>query len=179
MSSREPLERVAAAAERIADALEYLTRQATPAGPQPQLKIARAPTDTSRMEAVTLRPEEGLMTAIIQNTGDADTLVSDPRARLGDVEVVGTLIDRDSQTRSSLTVPAAAGGPGVQTEFRFERHAHLLADLPLVLRFPHQPGRWPGESLLEVRLEPAGLVGGRHTWRVTDSTTKPAADAAA
>lgn len=179
MSRADPLERLAAAAERIADALEYLARATVPAGPQPQLKVARAPTDTSPMGPVTLRPQEGLMMAIIQNVGDAETLLERPTARLGEVEIVGEMVDRDSRPQASVTAPAAPDGPGVTAQFHFDRRAEWLADLPLLLSVPHRPGRMPGTSILEVRLEPAGEVGGRYNWRVVDSQIVSQADAAA
>jgi hypothetical protein len=169
MSSRDPLERLAIAAERIADALEFLSRTVVPAGPAPQLKVARAPSDTSRMEPVTLRAEEGVMTAILQNVGDGDTVVTRPSARLGAVEVVGELLDRDSRPQPSLPVPAAPDGPGVIAQFGFERRAHILGDLSLVLRFPHRPGLLPMPSVLEVEFEPSGASDGRYQWRATDS----------
>lgn len=169
MSSAEPLERLAGATERIADALEFLARSVVPAGPVPDLKVARARTDASRMEPVTLRPEEGLMMVIVQNVGEADTVVDRPTARLSTVEVVGDLIDRDSHPQPSMTVPAAPDGPGVVMQFQFERRAHLLGDLPLTLRLPHRPGRLPVPSVLEVKLEPSGAADGRHQWRVVES----------
>jgi hypothetical protein len=179
MSRADPLDRLAAAAERIADALEYLARATVPAGPQPQLKIARSPTDTSPMEPVTLRPEEGLMMAIVQNVGDADTLLERPTARVGEVEIVGEMVDRDSRPQPSLTAPAAPGGPGVIVQFHFERQAQWFADLPLLLCLPHRPGRMPGTSILEVRMEPTGQVGGRYHWRVVSSQVVPQANATA
>lgn len=169
MSSADPLQRLAAAAERIADAVEYLARDAAPASAAPQLKVARAPTDTSRMEAVTLRPGEGLMTATVQNVGEADTVVAGALARLGAVEIVGELIDRDSRPHPSMTIPAAPNGPGVIVQFPFERQADVLGDLPLTLRFPHSPGRLPMPTVLEVDLEPSGLADGRYQWRVVAS----------
>jgi hypothetical protein len=169
VSIADPHERLAKAAERIADSLEFLVRSTQPAGPQPDLKVARAPSDTSRMEPVTLRAEEGLMMAMVQNVGDADTVVDRPTARLGEVEVEGHLIDRDSRPRSTLTVPAAPSGPGAVVQFQFERHAHVVGDLPLTLRLPHHPGRLPVPSVLEVKLEPSGSADGRYEWRVVES----------
>ncbi len=169
MSSADPLKRLAAAAERIADAVEYLARSTAPTSPVPKLKVGRAPSDSSRMEPVTLRPEEGLMTAIVQNIGGADTVVTGPVARLSTVEVTGELIDRDSRPHPSITIPAAPDGPGIVVQFHFERRAHVLGDLPLTLRFPHRPGRLPMPTVLEVDLEPSGSVDGRYQWRVVAS----------
>jgi hypothetical protein len=179
MSTADPHERLARAAERIADALEFLVRDAQPAGPQPDLKVARAPSDTSRMEPVTLRPEEGLMMAMVQNVGDADTVVNRPTARLGAVELVGDLIDRDSRPQPKLSVPGAPSGPGVVVQFQFERRAHVLGDVPLSLRLPHHPGRLPLPSVLEVKLEPSGLADGRYQWRVVKSHVVREVDGAA
>jgi hypothetical protein len=169
MPPRDPLERMASAAERIADAVEFLARITQPVGPTPELKVARAPSDNVRMEPVTLRPEEGLMTVVLQNVGEADTVVNHPTANLGSVEVVGELLDRDSRPQSKLTVPAAPNGPGVTLQFRFERQSELLTDLPLSLRVPHRPGQLPVPSMLEVQLEPSGPAEGRFQWRVIDS----------
>jgi hypothetical protein len=131
------------------------------------------------MEPVTLRPQEGLMMAIVQNVGDAETLLERPTARLGEVEIVGEMVDRDSRPQASMTAPAAPGGPGVIAQFHFDRRAEWLADLPLLLRVPHRPGRMPGTSILEVGLEPAGELGGRYNWRVVSSQVVPQVDATA
>lgn len=174
----EPLPRLVAAAERIADALEYLARNTTPAGRQAHLKVARAPGDVSRASAVTLAAD-GNLTAIVQNTGEADTQLERPAVRLGEVHANGAIIDRDSRPQPSATVPAAPGGPGVVVQFELGREAHVLGELPLMLRLPHAPGRFPGLTVLEVRMEPSGEVGGRVGWRVVDSQEVPEGDGAA
>lgn len=169
MAGREPLERLATAVERIADAVEYIARTAVPQAPMPQLKVARSPGDVSSMEVATLRPDEGLMTAILQNVGDADTVVYDITALLGEIEVDGELIGRDNRPHSSITVPAALQGPGVIVQFRFGGQSHGLGALPLRLRIPHHPEGSPIASVLEVQLEPIGSPNGRFEWRVVKS----------
>lgn len=49
----------------------------------------------------------------------------------------------------------APAGPGVVVQFELTRQAQeLLANLPLVLRLPHRPGRFPGTTVLEIHMEP-------------------------
>ena len=92
----DALPRIARAAERIADALEHLVTAAQPRGPLPQLRVARSPTDTSRSHPVTLKAD-GLLLAIVQNVGDADTTLTEPTVRFGHVTETGGIIDRDSR----------------------------------------------------------------------------------
>ena len=57
--------------------------------------------------------------------------------------------------------------------------SHVLAGLPLVLRLPHQPGLFPGVTVLEVTMEPAGAAEGRPVWRQTGTRELPEPNAAA
>jgi hypothetical protein len=176
--SDDALPRLARAADRIADALEHLVRTSAARGPQPRLGVARAPSDNSRLDAVNLT-QDGILFALVQNTGDADTTLVEPTVQLGEVHAVGGIIDRNSRSQPSGPVPAAKTGPGVAVQFELGRQAHVLAGLPLVLRLPHRPGRFPGMTVLEVRMEPTGTSEGRPGWRQVDARELPDTDAPA
>jgi hypothetical protein len=174
--SDDPLPRLARAAERIADALEHLVRTSAARGPHPRLGVARAPSDASRLDPVNLT-QDGKLLALVQNTGDADTTLVEPTVQLGEVQAVGGMIDRNSRSQPSAPVPAAEAGPGVVVQFELGRQAHGLADLPLVLRLPHRPGRFPGMTVLEVQMHPTGISEGRPGWRQVDARELPDSDA--
>src|SRR4051812_29754479 len=161
----DALPRIARAVERIADALEHLARTSQPRAPLPQLRVARSPTDTSRSHAVTLKAD-GTLLALVQNVGDADTTLTEPVVRIGRVTETGGIIDRDSRTQPSALVPAAKDGPGVVVQFHLDRSAQtLFRDEPMTLLLPHSPGRYPGVTVLEASLDPAGGDVGTAEWR--------------
>jgi len=175
----DALPRLARAAERIADALEYLVRASANSGTQPRLTVARAPTDTSRLAAVNLTAD-GKLFAIVQNTGEADTALEKPTVELGHVRAVGGIIDRDSRPQPTAPVPPTPAGPGVVVQFELERQdQELLPDLPLVLRLPHRPGRFPGTTVLEIHMEPSGVSAGRPGWRQAEARELPEGHGAA
>jgi hypothetical protein len=117
--------------------------------------------------------------AMVQNTGEADSVLEQPTVQLGQVLATGGILDRDSRAQPSAPVLAAPAGPGVVLQFELDRQAHLLADLPLVLRLPHRPGRFPGITVLEVHMEPSGTSGGRPGWREVETRELPEGDGAA
>jgi hypothetical protein len=172
----ETLARIAAAAERIAGALESIARANLDSGPRPQLTVARSPSDASGLGAVNLSPD-GALNAIIQNTGAAETTLINPVVEIASVQATGGIVQRDGQPQPAGTVPAAPNGPGVSVIFKLEAQSHLLAELPLTLRLPHRPGRFPGITVLEVDMEPTGEAGGRPGWRVANTREMAPSDA--
>jgi hypothetical protein len=176
--AEDTLARLVGAAERIADALEYLVRASADGGPRARLAVARAPSDTSRLAPVNLTPD-GKLFVQVQNTGDAETTLLKPDVQVGEVQAVGGIIDRNSRAQASAPVPAAVAGPGVTVQFELGPQAHVLGGLPLVLRLPHRPGRFPGVTVLEVRMEPSGSSDGRPGWRQVDAQELPESHGAA
>jgi hypothetical protein len=174
--TEETLARIAQAVERVASALESIARGGLDSGPKPRLTVARSPSDRSGFGAVNLSTD-GTLNAIIQNTGGAETTLIDPVIEIGGVHAAGGIVHRDGQPQPTAQVPAAPAGPGVTVLFKLDSRAHLLAGLPLILRLPHRPGRFPGTTLLEVTMEPAGEAAGRPAWRVTDTREAPQNDA--
>ena len=170
--------RLASAAERIADALEYMVRTAAASGPQPHLAVARSPTDRSRLAPVNLTLD-GTLFATVQNIGDAATTLIEPTVHIGDERISGGIVDRNSRPQPSALVPASSDGPGVVVRFDLGRQAHQMTDVPLTLRLPHRPGRFPGDTVLEVQMEPAGSSDGRHGWRQVNAQERPGAYGAA
>lgn len=114
-----------------------------------------------------------MLFALVQNTGDADTTLVEPTVQLGEGHAVGGIIDRNSRSQPAGLVPAAKAGPGVAVQFELGRQAHVLAGLPLLLRLPHRPGRFPGMTVLEVQMEPTGSSEGRPGWRQVDARELP------
>jgi|CZKG01.1.fsa_nt_gi hypothetical protein len=175
--TRDPIERIADAAERIAAALDALARSSQDSEPRPRLSIARSPTDHSELGAVNLS-DDGRLNAILQNTGDIGTTLIEPTVEIGSVTARGTIVVQGGTTQPSGTIPASKNGPGVALVFQLEPSAViLLDDRPLILRVPHRPGRYPGTTVLEVEMSPMGYVGGRLGWRLTDSREVPHRDA--
>jgi hypothetical protein len=174
--TEETLTRIATAAERIAGALESIARANLDRGPKPKLAVARSPSDASDLGAVNLTTD-GAINAIIQNTGATETTLINPFVEIGNVKVTGKILQRGGQPQPSGTVPAAPNGPGVSVIFKLNAQAYLLAGLPLTLRLPHHPGRFPGMTVLEVEMEPTGEAGGRPGWRPTSTREVPQADA--
>jgi hypothetical protein len=172
----ETLARIAAAAERIAGALESTARANLDSGPKPRLTVARSPADGSGLGPVNLTAD-GTLNAIIQNAGATETMLINPVAEIGNVKATGRVVQTGGQPQPTGRVPAAPNGPGVAVIFKLEAQAHLLAGLPLHLRLPHRPGRFPGITVLEVQMEPVGDAGGRPGWRVTSTQEVPQADA--
>ena len=171
--SVDALPRLARAAERIADALEYLVRKAEPRGPLPELRVARSPTDTSTSEPVTLKAD-GMLLAIVQNVGEADTTLTEPLVRIGRVRERGGIIDRNSRPQPSALVPAARQGPGVTLQFQLERSAQtLFRNEPMTLLLPHSPGRYPGVTVVEATLAPAGGDVGTAQWHLVSARALP------
>jgi len=164
----QTLVRIASASERIASALESIARARLDSGPKPRLTVARSPNDSSGLGAVNLTTD-GTLNAIIQNLGDAETTLLEPTAEIGNVRALGQIIQRGVQPQPVGEVPSAPNGPGITVTFKLEARAHLLKDLPVTLRLPHRPGRFPGVTVLEVEMEPIGESGGRPGWRVDNS----------
>jgi hypothetical protein len=175
--SDDALPRLAQATERIADALERLVRSSVSREPLPRLRVARSPTDTSPSAPVTLKAD-GMLFAFVQNVGGADTTLTEPTARIGRLTEKGGVIDKSGQPQPSALVPAAKDGPGVILQFQLERSAQgLFRDEPLTLLLPHSPGRYPGVTVLEVTMEPAGTGGGTAQWRSVSTRELPEAHA--
>jgi hypothetical protein len=177
--AEDPLARIAAANERIAQALEYLVRATTDAGPKPRLKIARSPTDKSSLAAVNIT-QDGTLFASVQNTGDAETTLVEPTVHIGGLPIVGGIIERNGLPQRSATVLASETGPGVILQFELDRsQVQGLANMPLVVLLPHSPGCFPGMTVLEVEMEPAGRSDGRPGWHCTSSREFPQRHASA
>lgn len=174
MPNEEALGRIADAAERIADALDHMVRLSLAAGPTPRLAVRRAPADTSAWPPVTLAQDGRLMVNVLNETELATTL-SEPTASFGEAHFSGGTIGRDHQAHASFEI---AGGAAATVVFELRDGSYLLKDVPLVLRLPYSPGRFPPGSVLTVELEPAGDVDGRSCWRV-EKAREVAADAAA
>jgi len=98
--------------------------------------------------------------------------------RFGHVTETGGIIDRDSRRQPSALVPAAKDGPGVVLQFQLDRSAQtLLRDERMTLLLPHSPGRYPGVTVLEAPLDPAGGDVGTAEWRLVSSREVPEAHA--
>jgi hypothetical protein len=177
-SSEHHLARIADAAERIAGLLEHLVRKEAVRGSRPQLRVARAPTDVSRMEAVNLA-QDGTLSAIVQNVGELETTLIEPMVQIADHMVTGVIIDRGGRPQTSLPVPAAKTGPGVIVQFKLEGQQMSYGQLPLVLHLPHRPGIFPDETILEVQMEPSGIVDSRPGWHQVEARELPGAHTSA
>jgi hypothetical protein len=119
-----------------------------------------------------------MVTVLVQNTGDAETTLSKPTVHLGQVAAPGHVAGRDNALYDSVVVPPAKQGPGVTLQFQLERRAHdLFREEPMLLRLPHTPGRYPGITVLVVRLEAAGPRDGAAGWRVSETTEIHESDA--
>ncbi len=109
--TQDPLDRLADAAERIAQALEHLASSSTRETSRPRIRVSRSPSDASTMEPVTLRPGEGLMTVLLLNTGDANATMQSPTLTIGDRQLTGAYLDKRGHEHPSCVIPAVRTAP--------------------------------------------------------------------